>query len=177
MSPRPSSPVAVSLHAGLLIAVLGVVAWGTGLPFVFPSLGPTAFVLAYESTDASQSAWTVIGGHAWGVGSGLLSYHLLASGTSLLDLAAAGSVAGAQLAASAAVATGLTSALMIGTRSVHPPACATTLIVGLGLLPTLAEGGIILLAVTLLWGLSKGWTVYRTSGPDAPPSRRDRDGE
>jgi hypothetical protein len=37
-----------SLSAGLLFAVLGAVAWVTGQPFIFPSLGPSAFVLAFE---------------------------------------------------------------------------------------------------------------------------------
>lgn len=70
------------------------------------------------------------------------------------------------LAVSATSATGLTSALMIGTRSVHPPACATTLIVALGLLSTPIEGAVIVGAVTTLYGLAWGFTFYSPAVTD-----------
>jgi CBS-domain-containing membrane protein len=54
----------------------------------------------------------------------------------------------------------LTSALIIGHRSVHPPACATTLIVCLGLLSTPVEGAIIVGAVATLYGLATGWAWF-----------------
>jgi CBS-domain-containing membrane protein len=131
------------------------VAWLTGEPFLFPSLGPTAFVLSLSPERRSGTAWTVLGGHFWGTAAGLLSYHLLAAGTTLADLGASDPTAGLLLASSAALSTALTSALMLYTRAVHPPACATTLIVSLGLLPTLRDGGVILLAVTILYALSR----------------------
>ena len=46
--------IGTSLHAGLLIAVVGTLAWATGLPALFPSLGPSAFVLATRP-DAAAS--------------------------------------------------------------------------------------------------------------------------
>jgi CBS-domain-containing membrane protein len=51
---------------------------------------------------------------------------------------------------------------MIGTRSVHPPACATTLIVSLGLLSTPTEGTIIVGAVTILYvlGAASSWLRF-----------------
>jgi len=154
----------VSLRAGLLFGALGALAWGTGAPFIFPSLGPTAFVLSVRPQIPNpERAWAVIGGHAWGVGAGLAGYHLLAPGATLMDLQTAASPIGLSLAASGTLAMILTSALMIGTRSVHPPACATTLIVSLGLLSTPVEGAIIVGAVTILyclwWGVA---SVYST---------------
>lgn len=68
-----------SLHAGLLMAILGIIVWVTGRSFVFPSLGPSAFVLAYRPR-AQLSARKVIGGHFFGVVVGLLTYKLLADG-------------------------------------------------------------------------------------------------
>jgi len=152
-----SQIIAVPTRAGVFLGGLGVVAWGTGAPFIFPSLGPTAFLLSIrpQGHDARR-AWAVIGGHTWGVAAGLVSYHLLLSGATLMDLQAPGTHLGLDLAASATLATALTSVLMIGTRSVHPPACATTLIVSLGLLSTPMEGGIIVGAVTMLYGLGAG---------------------
>jgi len=157
-----SQIVAVPIRAGLLFGCLGAVAWGTGAPFIFPSLGPTAFLLSIRpQTHDAGRAWAVIGGHSWGVAAGLVSYHLLLSGATIMDLQAPGTQLGLGLAVSGTLATALTSALMIGTRSVHPPACATTLIVSLGLLSTPMEGGIIVGAVTMLYGLGAGGSWLR----------------
>jgi len=66
MLPRSMS---AGLETGVLILLLGTVAWGTGEPFIFPSRGPTALLLAPNPGD--QSVREVIGGHACGVASGL----------------------------------------------------------------------------------------------------------
>jgi hypothetical protein len=42
---------------------------------------------------------------------------------------------------------------MLRTDLVHPPACATTLIVGLGLLSSLTEAGIVVVSVLTLVGV------------------------
>lgn len=139
-----------SLEAGALVAVLGAALWATGQPFVFPSLGPTAFVLARRSGGAT--ARRVIGGHGCGVAAGLLSYHLLGGGQVLTALLPALSVSGLRLAASAALSVALTVGGMRATRAVHGPACATTLIIALGLLPSLEDAAVIMVAVTLMWG-------------------------
>jgi len=62
------------------------------------------------------------------------------------------STVGLGLAASATLSIMLTSWAMIATDTVHPPACATTLIVSLGLLSTPRQVGIIVVAVTILVG-------------------------
>jgi CBS-domain-containing membrane protein len=59
-------------------------------------------------------------------------------------------MAGIRLAASATVSIVLTSWAMIATETVHPPACATTLIVSLGVLATPLRVGIIVASVTIL---------------------------
>ena len=69
--------VGTSLYAGFLFAVLGLVAWASGQPFVFPSLGPSAFVLAFERR-IDRTERTVVGSHAIGALAGLVAYSLLA---------------------------------------------------------------------------------------------------
>lgn len=151
-----------SVVAGGLIALLGGVCWATGEPFIFPSLGPTAFALALR--PKFQRARAVIGGHCCGVVVGLAVYWLVANGLDLTALPAAGSWAGLQLATSAALSVGLTTGAMILTKTVHSPACATTLIVSLGVLPRPIDGGIIMVAVLLLYGVSATvshfWSPY-----------------
>ncbi|KDE58579.1 CBS-domain-containing membrane protein [Halostagnicola sp. A56] len=142
--------VGSTLHTGLLITTTAALAWVSGLSMLFPSLGPTAFVLAlFEESDAT-SPRRVIGGHAIGVLAGLGAYHLLASGIAMTAAMDPGSVGGLRLAASGVLATTLTAGGMLATKTRHPPACATTLIVALGLLPTVLEGALILLAVVVL---------------------------
>ena len=58
------------------------------------------------------------------------------------------SAAGLRIVASGVVSIGLTTALMFAARANHAPACATTLIVSLGVLPGLADGALIMVAVT-----------------------------
>lgn len=104
-------------------------------------------------------ARTVVGGHLCGVVAGLLSYGMLADGVILTELPVVESSSAARLAGSGALSVALTSVGMLQTRTVHPPACATTLIVSLGILPTVGDGAIIMGAVTILYGLHAGWHV------------------
>jgi CBS-domain-containing membrane protein len=143
-------PLRAGGHAALLLAVLGGLVWATGEPFLFPSLGPSAYLLAVHPDGPTSQPKRVVGGHAVGVAAGLFAYTLLAAplvGTSPPPAASLGAL---RLAASAAVSVGLTTAGMLATDLRHAPACATTLIVSLGLLAAPLEGVVVLLAVTVL---------------------------
>jgi CBS-domain-containing membrane protein len=151
-----SEDARAGLHVGALLAVPAGAAWLAGLAFVFPSLGPTAFVLATVGDRDRLTPRRVVGGHVVGVLAGLLAYHLLADGAVVaasFDPAAPGMLG---LAASGVVATALTAGGMTATGTVHPPACATTLIVSLGLLSTPAAGAVIVAAVCGLYGVHRG---------------------
>jgi hypothetical protein len=89
-----------SLHAGVLFAALGLVTWASGQPFVFPSLGPSAFVLAVERRSESTRPARVVGGHLIGGVAGLLTYTALGAGTTLTTLPAALSAPGTHLVGS-----------------------------------------------------------------------------
>lgn len=135
-----------SIHAGVLLLALAVVAWVTGNPFVFPSLGPSAFVLVGIAGDVRDYR-RVVAGHVIGIVVGLLVYHLLAPGLVVTDGFAPFSPGLFRLGLSGALSVALTTGGMLVTRTVHPPACATTLIVSLGLLARPVEGVIIAVAV------------------------------
>jgi len=144
------SVVRISLEAGAYIALAGLIAWFTGRPFLFPSLGPTALALTMHPEE--NPARSVIGGHLCGVVCGLLAYHVVAPGLTVTDVHAAYSTSGLWLAASGALSVLLTAGSMVALRMVHSPACATTLIVSLGFLPSLIDGAIIMIAVLVLYG-------------------------
>ncbi|WP_436934922.1 HPP family protein [Halovenus marina] len=145
-----------SLYAGLLFVVLGGVAWVTGQPFIFPSLGPSAFVLAFERRSERTRATRIVGSHLIGGVAGLLAWSLLAGNVSITATLTPASPEGFRLAASATVSIMLTSWAMIGTDLIHPPACATTLIVSLGLLSTPVQVGIIVVSVVVLTAFHAG---------------------
>jgi CBS domain-containing membrane protein len=56
---RHSDRVVRALYCGLnsfvSLGLMALLAFGTHAPFVFPSLGPTAFLLFYTPRDASAS--------------------------------------------------------------------------------------------------------------------------
>lgn len=142
--------VGTSLHTGLLIAVVGIFAWASGLPALFPSLGPSAFVLAMFPESEASNPRRVIGSHAIGVVAGLLAYHVFASGLLVTQSVAPFSFVSLRLVASSVSSIFLTVSGMLFFQVRHPPACATTLIVALGLLSSLLDGTLIVLAVVVL---------------------------
>ena len=140
-------------YAGVLVGALGAVAWASGNPFIFPSLGPTAFLLARSRTGAVVTPRRVIGGHAVGVVAGLAAHHLIAPGAALSVTAPALSTDVLRLAVAAALSVAATSVGMLAADVNHPPACATTLIVSLGILPSLRNGAVVVAAVVVLVGV------------------------
>jgi len=152
--------VHVGIKTGLLIALLGLIVWATGRPFIFPSLGPTAFALALDPDD--NTIRQVVGGHLCGVLSGLLVYRATAAGLIVTTVHAPFSASSLWLAASGSLSVALTAGSMLLTRTLHAPACATTLIVSLGLLSGFTEAAIIMVAVVLLYGahsLTRRWVT------------------
>lgn len=157
---------------GLLsIAVMTAAAWVTGQPFVFPSLGPTAFLLFYTPLAPVASPRNTICGHAIGAAAG---YGSLAA-FGLLNAGPAVSVGMSPPRIGAAAASlAVTAGAMAWLRVPHPPAAATTLIVSLGILHTPLKLGILMLGVVLI--SAQAVIINRAAGLDYPvwgPRRPD----
>lgn len=127
-----------------LMAALAVV---THNPFVFPSLGPTAFLFFYTPTAPAASPRNTITGHAIGVLCGYFS--LVVTGLTTAPPATTVGVSWPRVIA-AALSLGLTAGIMVLARSPHPPAGATTLIVSLGILRQPGQLVLLMVAVALL---------------------------
>lgn len=140
----------IALRSGLFLAVPAIIAWLVGEPFIFPSLGPTAYVLAFRS-ESKYTAKTVIGGHVCGVAGGLLSYHLMVAPNSLNMMGGVMQESGFLLGAGAVLALVITVLLMLIFEASHPPACATTLIVSLGILSGWVQAAFIMIAVAAIY--------------------------
>lgn len=137
------------LGVGVLLLVPAAAAFLSGRPFIFPSLGPSAFALAVDGPRRNPPR-KVIGGHLIGLIAGLVSYWALAPGRVLGDPCPAFSREMLCLAASGVSSVMLTTAAMLCTKTEHSPACATTLIVSLGLLSSLYDCALIMVSVVLL---------------------------
>lgn len=156
---------------GLFALVNGVISIGimaaaavvTGQPFIFPSLGPTAFLLFYTPTAPAASPRNTVLGHAIGCAAGYLA--LVVFGLTEAAPALASEVTWARVGA-AALSLGLTSGFMVWLRVPHPPAGATTLIVSLGILREPWQLAVLMLAVVLL--VIQGYVINHLAGIDYP---------
>jgi CBS domain-containing membrane protein len=128
--PRLVWSVYVLLNGFVTIALLSVVAMFTNNPFVFPSLGPTAYLFFFSPLARQSSPRHTLYGHGLALICGYLS--LVVTGMALPVGLAHGITW--QTGIAAALSLGLTGALMVLFRVSHPPAGATTLIVSLGLI-------------------------------------------
>jgi CBS domain-containing membrane protein len=151
------------LNGFLSIALMALAALATGQPFVFPSLGPTAFLLFYTPDAPSASPRNTFFGHLIGALAGYLAlavFGLLHAGPAFTT-----GVSAARVGA-AALSLGLTAGFMVWLQVPHPPAGATTLIVSLGLLTQLGQLTVLMTAVVLL--LAQGYVINRLAGLDYP---------
>ena len=161
------------INGCISIALMGAIALVSGQPFIFPSLGPTAFLFFYAPLTPAASPRNAVLGHLIGSVAGwasLASFGLLDAGPAFsvgVDWARAGA---------AALSLGLTSGLMVLWRTPHPPAGATTLIISLGILTTPAQLAVLMVAVLVL--VAQAIVINRLAGVQYPlwsaPRRKER---
>jgi CBS-domain-containing membrane protein len=162
-SERPVWAVFMFLNGFITIALLAGVAMASGTPFVFPSLGPTAFLFFFTPRAPAATPRHTIYGHAIGIACGYASLVLFGLGH-----AGPTTVAGVNAARVGAAALSLasTGALMILLKATHPPAGATTLIVSLGIVTRPFHLAVIEIAVAIL--TLQAIVINRLAGIDYP---------
>jgi CBS-domain-containing membrane protein len=145
------------------IGLLAGLAMLTRSPFVFPSLGPTAFLFFFTPTLPTASPRHTIYGHIIGIACGYGALWLM--GLQHAPPAMVMGVTPARIGA-AALSLAATGALMILFKAAHPPAGATTLIISLGIITKPMSLAIMLLAVALL--TVQAIVINRLAGIDYP---------
>ena len=121
----------------------GVLALAGSLPWLFPSLGPTAFLQAEYPSHRTTRFYNTLVGHCLGLGSGFAA--VVAFHAQHVPPATASHLAATRIWA-AALAVALTSLAMLLFRASHPPGVATALLVALGGFQATAPEGVKLLA-------------------------------
>jgi CBS domain-containing membrane protein len=151
------------LNGFATIALLAAVAMVSRTPFVFPSLGPTAFLFFFTPRAAAASPRNTIYGHAIGILCGYGALWLF--GLQHAPPAMATGVSAARVGA-AALSLASTGALMILLKAAHPPAGATTLIISLGIVTRPFDLLVIEIAVAIL--ALQAIAINRLAGIDYP---------
>jgi CBS-domain-containing membrane protein len=151
------------INGFVTIGSLALLAMVTHTPFIFPSLGPTAFLFFFSPTQPSASPRHTVYGHAIGILCGYAA--LVVTGLTAAPPAIQVGVDPMRILA-AALSLALTGALMILFKAAHPPAGATTLIISLGIVTRPVYLLVIEIAVILLTG--QAILINRLAGIDYP---------
>jgi CBS domain-containing membrane protein len=170
------------INCFVTIAILAGVAMALHAPFVFPSLGPTAFLFFFVPRSPAATPRHAVYGHAIGITCGYASLWLFG-----LEHAATAMTGAVDLhrVLAAALSLSLTGVFMIAFKAVHPPAGATTLIVSLGIVTDPLRLLIIEVAVIMLTlqaiiinrraGINYPYWALREKGSADHSSRRAAD--
>lgn len=170
-STSPSAAITWSIfffvNGFVTIGILTTLAMVSKIPFIFPSLGATAFLFFLGPNLPSASPRNAICGTAIGI---CCAYFAL-SICGLANLGANTSATDIQQIIAAAISLALTGFFMILFKSPHPPAAATCLIVSLGLIASpfklfILEGAVVLLAL-------QAFIINRLVASDYPLWKKD----
>jgi len=153
----------VCINGFITIGLLALLALLTGSPFVFPSLGPTAYLFFFSPLAEASSPRNTILGHGIGLICGYAAFALTVASSPPFGMHPG--VHGPRVVA-AALSLSATGALMALFRVSHPPAGATTLIVSLGIISQPRELVIIEVAVILL--TAQALAINRLAGVPYP---------
>lgn len=153
----------VALNSFVTIALLTLLALLSRNPFVFPSLGPTAYLFFFSPQAESASPRNAVLGHLIGLLCGFAAYRI--TGMHSFPQGFGGEVYWPRILASA-LALALTGAIMVLLHVNHPPAGATTMIVSLGILAKPEYLVIIEIAVILL--AAQAFIINRLAGLQYP---------
>src|SRR5262245_43400699 len=162
-SERPIWALFMFLNGFITIALLAAVAMISHTPFIFPSLGPTAFLFFFSPLSPASSPRHTIFGHAIGIVCGYAALWIFGLQDAPPAMAAGVSMARVGAAALSLAATG---ALMILCQAAHPPAGATTLIISLGIVTRPSQLVVIEVAVAIL--TLQAIAINRLAGLDYP---------
>src|SRR5215469_393737 len=157
--PRLVRSVYVLVNGFITIGVLALLALVSGNPFVFPSLGPTAYLLFFSPLSKTSSPRNIILGHAIGLICGYGAYAITGAGA--MPFGVHHAIFWPRILA-AALSLSATGAFMVLLDVSHPPAGATTLIVSLGIIAQPRELVIIEVAVFLL--VAQALVINRLAG-------------
>lgn len=160
---RPMWALFMFINGFIAIAIMSGIAMLSHTPFIFPSLGPTAYLLFFSPRSETSTPRNSLIGHAIGLLCGYAAYRLMGMPAAIT---APHSAFNWDRIIAAALSLAATGALMILFNASHPPAGATTLIVSLGIITKPMDLVIIEAAVVLL--ILQAFYLNRLAGVPYP---------
>ena len=161
--PRLVRSLYVFVNGFVTIGLLALLALLSRNPFVFPSLGPTAYLLFFSPLSKTCCPRNTIFGHAIGIICGYGAF--VVTGAGALPFGVHPGIFWPRILA-AALSLSATGALMVLLGVSHPPAGATTLIISLGIISKPRELVIIEVALFLL--VAQALVINRLAGLPYP---------
>jgi CBS domain-containing membrane protein len=161
--PRLVRSAYVFVNGFVTIGLLALLALLSHNPFVFPSLGPTAYLLFFSPLAKACSPRNTILGHAIGIVCGYGAF--VVTGAGALPFGVHPGIFWPRILA-AALSLSATGALMVLLGVSHPPAGATTMIISLGIIAKPREIAIIEVAVFIL--VVQAFVINRLAGVSYP---------
>ena len=119
-----------AVNGGVAILVISMLAGLIDLPLLFPALGPSAFLLFSSPFSEAAAPRSVIVGHSAAIAAGLVVWHFVSL---LCGQPVSLATGGWPVFASASLVLAASCVLLVWLSAPHAPACATGLIIALGL--------------------------------------------
>lgn len=129
----------------LIVGIIGLLAHQ---PWIFPSLGPTAFLQVETPEQPTARFYNTVVGHFLGLGAGYLSVALVGAQTAPVVLSTQHLTPIRVWAAVLAVGLNVLGGLLL--KASHPPAAATTLLVALGGFEMTVQGALTVVAGVII---------------------------
>lgn len=151
------------VSAALLTAIAGATGLWAGLPWLFPSLGPTIFLQVHKPEQKSARPYNVVVGHAAGIIAAVIGVLTLGAG-SAPPVLSSNELTWPRIWASV-IAMGLTLLLQVPLKASHPPAAATAMLIALGGFSlTWRDMGVLAAGILLVALLGEGLRRLRQPG-------------
>lgn len=137
------------LAAAFLMLIVGLIGLLAHQPWLFPSLGPTAFLQAEQPEQPSARFYNTVMGHLHGVIAGMLAVLILGASAAPPVLSTNDLTPVRVWASVLAVALNMLLGFVL--KASHPPAAATTLLIALGgFKPTWQDVATIMIGVLIV---------------------------
>ncbi len=167
---RPSTPalpdaVWAPLASGMLMLVVGLIGWGVGRPWLFPALGPTAYLQGEMPANPVARWYNTVVGHLVGLLAGFAAIAITqAHGPAVLT----SHVLTLDRVFAAAIALALTMLVCLLLKASHPPAGATTLLVALGAFRTFDDAMNVMAGAVIIALAGEAIRLLRLKGSRSP---------
>jgi CBS-domain-containing membrane protein len=151
------------ITGALLIFLIGILGLAARKPWLFASLGPTAYLHAENPEHRASRFYNTVVGHLVALGSGFFSLWLL-DAWNAPDVMATSHLTMVRVGAST-IAIGITILLVLALRASHQPAGATALLVALGTFQTWKDAMVVIIGVLFIAAIGEPIRRLRIGKP------------